>query len=96
MATGALAIAPGTTVTAATMPANGWFETMLFALETHYAENVLLAVLGMLVAVMAYGNHTHNDSIVSWAETSAGNTLSALFGIMVGKRLPQAAGERKS
>lgn len=56
------------------------FKLMLFE---HYLENLLMLLFCITLGMMAFATHVHNDNLCSWAQTMAGNILSALFGIMV-------------
>ncbi len=64
-------------------------DKLLAAIESHYAENVLIVLFWTMVGLMVYCNHTHNDEMGRWATTVAGNDLSALFGMLVGKKVGQ-------
>lgn len=56
------------------------FKLMLFE---HYLENMLVCLFCICLGMMMWATHYHNDPLCGWAQSMAGNILSALFGIMV-------------
>jgi hypothetical protein len=68
-------------------------DRMLAAFESHYAENILVAIFWSSVALLILGSAIHDAEMAKWAERIAENDLSALFGMLVGKRnQPQPQG----
>ena len=53
------------------------------AVFSHYVENALISLFWTMIFLMVYATHVHNDPLCGWAQSTAGNVLSALFGFMV-------------
>jgi hypothetical protein len=52
----------------------------------HFSELLLSLLFVLSMGFLAYGSHIHNDALVQWGQSIAGQLLAALLTLMVASK----------